>query len=286
MKTLVALDGSDASFNALRSVCRIAEKLRSFVTALYVNKAEEYTPEAAGWITLAEKISGELEAKGETVLREAVAIGKGFGLSIDGIMAYGLPAPEIAKYAEFHGIVKLIAMGHSSKGRGTQEFVESTTKKVVAEASTPVMVTSSDTDVGSVLIAVEGPDFSETAVRFGGDIASRLGARIGLVSVIPDAEDVMSEYKRIAEVPNMEAYIKGSERTLSEMAAKAVSGADAVLGKMGMKSERIIRKGSPAAEIIAEAARYDLLVLSLHKGLGRTANKILNAHEINTVFMQ
>src|SRR5512139_924517 len=121
MKILSAIDGSDAAFNAFRAACSIAQKTYSYITAFYVNKGEEYTPEETGWISLKEKISDELENVGQGVLQKAYAIGKEYGVSLEGILSYGIPATEIIKYVSAHGIIKLIAMGHSSKGKGAQE---------------------------------------------------------------------------------------------------------------------------------------------------------------------
>ena len=76
MKTLVALDGSPDSFNALTSVCRMALKTGSYITAFYVNKSESYSSEDTGWVSIREKIQKELEARGHEVIRQAVSIAK------------------------------------------------------------------------------------------------------------------------------------------------------------------------------------------------------------------
>ncbi|MBI4684935.1 MAG: universal stress protein [Nitrospirae bacterium] len=292
MKILVPLDGSDNAFNAFRSACNIAVKTDSYITAFYVNKGEVYTPEETGWISLKDKISDELEILGHEVIRKAYAIGRDSGTSVEGIISCGIPAEEILKYIGAHGIIKLITMGHSSKGKGAQEFVESTTKNVVSQSKTPVFVTSSVINIRSILIAVDNSDASKKAVLFGGEFAKSLEADISVISVIPDAEEIINEYKKIAEVPNIERHIKDLENTLTEKAEQAVFTAKDTLTSMNIKPlSAIIKKGQPADEVISEAGHYDLIIIGkkgspFQKKLSRIANKLLDSHSINTIFVQ
>src|SRR5512145_3013001 len=106
MKILAAVDGSDSSYHALRSACRIAHKTASSVVAFYVNKGPEYTPEETGWISLTEKIASELETLGHEAVQKSYGIGREEGISIEGIMSTGIPAEEILSYVTAHGIIK------------------------------------------------------------------------------------------------------------------------------------------------------------------------------------
>lgn len=291
MKILVALDGFDAAFNALRSACHIAQKTYSQITAFYVNKGQEYTAEETGWVSLTEKISAELETLGHKVINKAYEIGKSFGVPVEGIISYGIPASELLKYTDAHGIIKLIAMGHSSKGKGTQEFVESTTRIIAARSRAPVFITSSEIDIRKILIAVDNSEVSGRVASFGGNFAKLLGAELSIISVVPDAEAMISEYRQIAEVPNIERHIKESEKDLNEIAERAIFKATAALNSMGIDAATMIKKGNPSEEIIAEAGYYDLLVVGAkqkpaHEKLSRIANKLFNSQTINTIFVQ
>ncbi|TAL22065.1 MAG: universal stress protein [Nitrospirae bacterium] len=291
MKILVALDGSDAAFNALRSACRIAKKTESYITVFYVNKGEEYSPEETGWTSIKERISRELETSGQEVMHKAYEIGKKFDLPIEGIISEGVPTSEILRYANAHGIIKLIAMGHSSKGRGVQEFVESTTKNVVAQSTnTPVFVTSSEIDIRSILIAVDESEVSQKATAFGGGLAKSLGAELGVVSFVPDAEALINEYRLIAEVPNIEKHIEVSEKNIQEMIDRAIHAAQKTLDSIDMRASSIVKRGR-SDDIISEAKNYDLLIAGvkgdpLRKKINRTANKLLDSHETNIIFVQ
>ncbi|MBI5408987.1 MAG: universal stress protein [Nitrospirae bacterium] len=285
MKILSAIDGSDAAFNAFSSACKIAQKTYSYITVFYVNKGEEYTTEETGWISIREKISNELESKGQEVIQKAYDIAKAHDVSMEGILSYGVPATEILKYVKAHGIIKLIAMGHSSKGKSAQEFVESTTKSVVVQSRTPVFVTSSSVDIRRILIAVDNSEVSKKAVAFGGRFAKSLEAEIGIVSFIPDTEAIISEYKLIAEVPNIERHIDSSEKALKEIMEQAVSTAKDVLNSLDVKASSIIKRGR-SDEIILEAKNYDLLIAGVKSKPGRLTNKLLDSHDINAIFVQ
>lgn len=291
MKILAALDGLDASFNALMSACNVAKRMDSYITAFYVNKGREYTPDETGWVSLAEKISNELETIGHEVINKAYEIGKSSGVSVEGIISYGIPAAEILKYVDVHGIIKLIIMGHSSKGRGAREFVESTTRSVVAQSKIPVFVTSNEVNIKSILIAVDGSEISKKATLFGSELAKSLEVSVGVISVVPDAEAIISEYRKIAEVPNIERHIKDTEKDLNDVAERAILRAKDTLNSMAINPSTIIKKGNPSDEIASEAGNYDLLIVgskrrSPEEKLSRIANKLLNSHTINTIFVQ
>lgn len=291
MKILVALDGSEAAYNTLRTACAMASRLSAYVTVFFVNKGEEYTPEQTGWISMKEKISDELESLGHEAFRKAREIGKELDTPVEAVISYGIPATEILRYADARGVIKLIAMGHTSKGKGTQEFVESTTKNVLARTKVPVLVTNQNIHIKRVLIAVDDLSVAKKAATYGGKLAKALGAETGILSVIPDVEAIIGEYRKIAEVPGIDKHIEESEKDLTQMAERAVNIAKDILASMDIAASPMIKKGSPSDVIISEAAHYDLLIIGLkgnisRKKIGTTANKLLDAHTINTIFMQ
>ena len=292
MKTLVALDGSPDSFNALSSVCRMALKTGSYITAFYVNKSESYSSEDTGWVSIREKIQKELEARGHEVMRKAVSIARDHGLQIEGIMAYGLPAEEIANYCASRGIVNLVAMGHSSKRRGTQGFVGSTTRMVIAGVErASVFVTGSAAEITRILVAVDGAEAARKAVASAGRLAHSLGAEVRLLSVFPDTEALLDEYRRIAEVPNVDRYLRDSEAMLRKRAFLAVESAAQALGQMGVKPAMTVKEGSPYEWIVAEARNADLTVIGLknkpeQKKIGKIAGKLLDRQDISLFFVQ
>ena len=90
----------------------LAGKLGAAVTAFYVNKGEEYTPDETGSLSLGERITEELEARGQEAIQKSLAIGRTFDVAVEGVMSYGIPADEILNFVEARGIIKMIAMAH------------------------------------------------------------------------------------------------------------------------------------------------------------------------------
>lgn len=292
MKTLVALDGSPESFNALTSACRIALKTGAYVTAFYVNKSEAYSTEDTGWVSIREKIQKELENRGHEVMRRAVAIGRDHGVQIEGIMAYGIPSEEIARYCAARGIVSMVALGHTSKRGGTQGFVGSTPRMVLAEVErAAIFVTSKTEAIARILVAIDNSEAALKAVCAAGRLARSLGAEIKVVSVFPDTEAILNEYRQIAEVPNVERYLRDSESMLRQQAFRAVERAVRELEQLGIKAVAGVRQGSPSEGIIDESAAADLTVLGLksnapQKRIGKTIGKLLNHPEISLLCVQ
>lgn len=292
MKTLVALDGSPDSFNALRSACLMALKTRAYVTAFYVNKSESYSSVDTGWVSIRERIEKELELRGQEVIRRATTIGRELGVQIEGIMAYGVPAEEIAKYCASRGIVNLIAMGHSSKRRGTQGFVSSTTWMVIAGVErASVFVTSRAEEIARILIAVDGTESSHKAVATAGRLAQSLGAEVRLLSVVPDTAALLAEYRQIAEVPNVDRYLRESEAMLKTRALQAVERAAEALDELGLKASTAVEQGSPLDTIVAESRKADLTAIGLGVGLerkkiGRIAARLLDYQDISVLCVQ
>ncbi len=290
MKILAAVDGSETAFNAFRSACRIAKKTYSSIVAYYVNKGEEYTPDETGWISLTKKIADELETRGHEVIQKTYGIGRDFGVSLEGIMSYGIPPEEILNYVNAHGIIKLIAMGHSITEWGSEEFVESATRVVVARSRIPVFVSSVETDIRRILIAVDNSDVTNRVATFGGNLAKSLGAELGVVAFVPDMEAMVSEYRLIAEVPNMEKHLDASEKQIKELLEQAIETSTTILDPLGVPAATFA-KVSHADELFSEAQQYDALVIGI-KGdpastkLGRIANKLLTSRSVNTIFVQ
>lgn len=291
MNILVALDGSDGAFNALRTACSLAARSRATVTAFYVNKGPEYTPEETGWAGIGERITQELASVGERVLEQARDIGKVSGTPVELVLAYGIPAAAILNHVYDHGIVKVVALGHSSKGGTAQEVVvASTTRTVVALAKVPVLVTSSAVQVKDVVLAVDEPGPARNAAAFAGMLAREVGVNVRILSVVPSAEAVIGLYRQIAEVPGISRHVEESQRAYDRMAEQASSAARDLLRSMALRPDTILRRGRPAEEILAEVGREELLVVGLRSGpsgriAGSVANRILHCRTATAAFV-
>lgn len=290
MNILVALDGSEGAFNALRTSCRIAARSPATVTAFYANKGEEYTPEETGWTEVAEKIANELESVGRRVLEESRAIGKADATDVATVVAPGVPAAAILNYAYDHGVVKLIALGHSTNPRAAEGFIASTTRTVVTWAKVPVLVTSSAVTFQRIVLAVDDPESTRKAAGFAATLAGMVGARVRILSVVPSAEAVIALYRQIGEVPGISRYVEESQQAYDRMGEEAASAARSVLESMALRPDSIMRKGRPADEILAEVGPDELLVVGLRSGpsgrkLGAVANRLLGTRSATVAFV-
>jgi nucleotide-binding universal stress UspA family protein len=269
----------------------LAGGLSAAVTAFYVNKGEEYSPDETGSLSLKERIADEFEIRGQAVIREALAIGRDFDVPVEGMMSYGIPADEILDFVEARGIIKMIAMAHSSMGRGAQEFVESPTRAVVTRSRIPVFVTDAAIEPKRILIAVDNSDVTKQVALFGGRLARSLGAQLGIIAFVPDTEALIDEYRLIADVPNMDKHVEASERDLKKALDQAITVARGILDPLGVNVATILRKGH-ADELISDVGPQDALVLGLKRGaqpnasLSSTASKLLSSHSMNVFFVQ
>lgn len=292
MKTLAAIDGSEASFAALSLACRMAVKTRSYVTAMYVNKGAQYTAEETGWPQLKEKLEAELEERGRQIMQRAAAIGRGLGVGVEGIMAYGVPAEELARYTAGRGVVNLVALGHSSKGRGAQGFVGSTARMAITLVDrAAVLVTSREKDIETVLIAVDDSEASIKTAAAAGALAQALAAQVRVVSVYPDIEAIREEYRQIAEVPNLDNHLLEAESSLKAKAHQAVEKARVVLAPLGLRVTAAVKQGHVPKALLEESAGADLTAIGLkrkseQKKIGRSLNALLDHREISLLCVQ
>ena len=186
----------------------------------------------------------------------------------------------------------MIAMGHSSKRKGTQGFVGSTTRMVIAGVERPsVLVTSKAEEIATILIAVDGTEAAQKAVTTAGRLAQSLGAEVKLLSVFPDTEALLNEYRRIAEVPNVDRYLRDSEAMLRKRAFLAVERAAKSLGQLGITAATMVQQGSLPDRIVAESVNVDLTVVGLkigteQKKIGKIVGRLLDRQDISLLCVQ
>lgn len=290
MRILVGLDSSAASLNALTSACRLAKRLYAPVTALYVNVGEEYTAEATRWLSISERIASVLETFGAEALQRAHTVARAEGVSLEGVMVSGIPYEEILRYAAERGIVKLIALGHSSRAAGLLEVVESTAKRVIAASPVPVFITDKEVDIRSILVAVDPSEVSKRAAGYGGKLAKLLGASVTVLSVAPYGEDLINNYRLMAEVMRLSDFSDDVDRTFNTRAERALAAAGEILEPLVPHSSFLLRKGTAADVIADEAQQYDVTVVGVkerpeRRRLSKVAAKLLNAR-ISTIYVQ
>ncbi len=118
-----------------------------------------------------------------------------------------------------------------------------------------------------VLLCTDGSDAARSAVDFAARLLEGSGCRVTLLMVLeraalypPVATDGML-YPEMAMPP-----VEGLEEALEQRAEGILEAAAASLVEAGFEPERKVLVGSPASEIIGEAANggYDMVVMGRH----------------------
>jgi nucleotide-binding universal stress UspA family protein len=124
-----------------------------------------------------------------------------------------------------------------------------------------------------ILIATDGSAGAEVAVKKGLEIAKHMNAKVVAMSVIDESSMAnMSVASRTAMIQNH----------VEKSANDAVKQVQIAAENLGMSVDTLIRKGSPANEIIKESANCDLIVMGTlglsgfsHFLLGSVAEKVV-----------
>jgi nucleotide-binding universal stress UspA family protein len=134
---LVAVDGSDASVKAVRTVLSLAEPLNVQVTLLYV-VPPVVGAGGGGWAPMDEIHAAEV-THGQKVLAEVLAtVGKS-ALNIETRAVVGPPVETIASVAEDEAY-DLVAVGSTGKGAVKRLLLGSTADRLVQLSTRPVLV--------------------------------------------------------------------------------------------------------------------------------------------------
>ena len=141
---LVATDGSRAAGLALESGIDLA---RGTGAALHVLHVVETA--SLGFDVRSVVASDQLDAKGESILREAVDAAEAAGVdSVTGSIAYGRAYREIRSYLSEHGI-DLVAVGTHGETDFSRSVLGGVTTKIVRDSSVPVLLRrESESDAG------------------------------------------------------------------------------------------------------------------------------------------
>ncbi len=278
-KILFATDGSSYSENTAKLVAYLAKKTGANVTAIYVASHElmhpelhRFNPDASEYVAAryygqdvsviatahapkpeydyhseerrpTNDISTWYHEKGIEILRETVDYFKAEGVQADEkFMLHSDPASSIVREAET-GNYDLIAIGRSGEKEKTPHL-GSIAAKVSNHAKKPVLVVGDNKgQITKILSPVDGSKNAESAAKYAGMLAGKLGAGMTLIYV---QEPGFFE-------PKPEMGSKVGEGVLTEAAAQVKEPAP----------ERKFELGDPAEKIIEAALEgdFDLIVM-------------------------
>ncbi len=276
---LVPTDGSPGAQATIDTAIDVAEAYDGAVHALYV---VETTVEPMGLDTAhAEELSRISEQHGREATITVADRAERRGLGATREVREGVPHRAIPTYAAEQG-VDLIVMGTHGRTGVDRARLGSTTERVIALADVPVLsvglvdetddTTSSGADWNRILIPTDGSDAAERAAERGVRIAEYRDADVHVAYVIDTSTYALQDTPQ---------SIIG---LLTEGGRNAVESVAAMARERGCSVTTTVRRGHPAAELLAYASAIDADLLAMgtrgrsvesHPLLGSTTAQIV-----------
>lgn len=270
-KLLVAMDGSEASKNALRQAFKLAFDEKKWITVAAINPPYQGDLDLIGISNIKELLKG----KGEEILEEAQKIAKEERASIKTRLETGEPYEKIIEIAEEEQC-ELIVMGRRGLTGFERALMGSVTAKVIGCFKGRTLIVPNDTTVGwkKILVASDGSKFSEDAVYEAINYAKSYGGSLSIINVVYTNDEVMAtapslvdnmvqkakehleSLKALAQAENIDAdvFVREGEpyQGITDVAREL--GADTiVIGSRGKTALKRILIGSVTSRVIGMA---------------------------------
>ena len=260
---LVPIDGSVSCIRARELAALIARKYHSKVTVVHVVSHDFMHPELKANYQLPslilQKIDEVYMKAGEKILRTAEEAFNDEGLQVEPLLIRRSEDPadtilNLAKERPFD----LIVMGNRAETQAERFELGSTSEKIVLYSKTPVLIVKRKTKMSKLLVAVDGSEQANKALKYASNLAMEFKAKVTLLHV--------SESK-LANLEPEAVRIVG-ENILS----------DAATNFEGIDLDKRLEYGSPAKNIIKAARQenYDLIVLG-SRGLSSVKRYLLGS---------
>ncbi len=124
-----------------------------------------------------------------------------------------------------------------------------------------------------ILVATDGSDGSEKAIRFASRLASESNSTVALLHVIPKIETTKED---------IIILLKEEIGSPVKAGTKYLEAGRKIAGEFGIEAETKLLEGHPAEEILKEADAYDLIVASSH-GKGKVDRFLLGSVSLELV---
>lgn len=265
MNILLAVDGSDNSYEAVRALkyFRRADTL----TLLHVLDVPRpaypmMMPEVADELYRA--VEKGMKEDGQRLLDRVASLLPANAGPVTKRLIVGSPAEVIVTQAE-QGKVDLILMGTRGLGPVKEQLVGSVSHRVVTLASAPTFILNGPLKaLHQILVPLQGPFDAEAAVRFFGTKPFREVVELTLLTVLPTTTPPWPV--DTATGASMEKQgLQSAHNFLDAIAEK--------LSTLGYKTRVLAVLGAPASMILHEAAklRPDMVVMGTHgrRGISR-----------------
>jgi nucleotide-binding universal stress UspA family protein len=255
-KVLVAVDGSEASKNALRQSFKLAFDEKKWITVVAIDPPYEGDLSLVGVSNIEEVLKGQ----SEKILAQAREIAEQEKASVKTRHEEGLVYEKIIEVAEEEKC-DIIVLGRRGMSSVERTLMGSVTAKVIGYFKGRSLVVPRDTSVGwnNILVATDGSPYSESAIAEAMNYAKSYGGKLKIVNAIYSNDEF------IATAPDVvEKMIVKARAGLEEAQKKAQA--------EGIDAEIFVRDGEPYKVIVdlANEIEADTIVMGSH---GRTGLK-------------
>uniref|UniRef100_A0A7C4ET55 Universal stress protein n=1 Tax=Desulfomonile tiedjei TaxID=2358 RepID=A0A7C4ET55_9BACT len=256
-RLLVAVDGSEASFHALRESLRLAQGGAASVKVISAIPPYEGELRLVGVRNLAATMRGPYEE----ALARSEEMGRNVGVRVTTLLAQGEAHEVIPEAAQAEGCDVIIV---GVRGFNPVESVlqSSVTARIIGASQTNVLVVPLHSSIGltRLLVAVDGSELGKSALEAALGIRESYGSHISVLSVADVPPDLYGVDAKAAR-----ELIEKARIVLQESAATATArGED--------EFKLALREGDPAKVIndFARSEKIDLILIGSH---GRTGIK-------------
>ena len=205
---------------------------------------------------------------GESPLKEDTGMLADYGISAHPKIREGEISREILTEVNEGGYDLLVLGsrgGHELLGIGDLLLSE-TADQILPHCQTSLLVVKEPKPLHKILIATDGSQDSQSAIRLWGSLKTTGEPRVNVVNVVPE---IYSHFRDFLE-PVSEAQLEVLG-TLPGERTKYLYQAKDALAEFGMDARVRLREGHAAEEILKESQRdYDLILMGLR---GRKAHK-------------
>lgn len=255
---LVAIDGSESGFNALRQSFRLAAEEKSWITVVCVVPPYEGDLDMTG----IGNVMDAMKKPCEEALEKAESIAKETGALIKPVCEEGEAHQRIVDLAEAENC-ELIIMGRRGLSRLERALMGSVTARVIGYSQRDILIIPRNAEIGwkKILLATDGSKYSKAATERAIDFAEAYGGELKVVAVV----DLPAEF--YGEAPDaVDDIIKKAHGFVEEAKKKAEAA--------GIKAEAFVREGETHQMVldIAEDLVVNAIVMGSH---GRTGLKRL-----------
>jgi len=244
---LVPVDGSHSCLHAEELAAAIAKNFRSKVTVIHVVSHDLLLPRVKSSYRVPSSVRSEITQwflqAGKKIIWDAQALFKEEGIEVNArVIEFEDPAETILRVAKDEEC-DLVVMGNRGETEAEVFSLGSVAEKVSRHVECSVFIVKQKTKLSRILVAIDGSESAEKALKHAVQLAEKYKAKIALLNV--------QESKLFGLKPNVVREV--GEHVLSDAAAKV----------KGLKLKTQLEFGNPAETIIkvAEKGNYDLIVI-------------------------